>query len=66
MPGSTYALNGNARISAITSPERLFKLSSSTIEDSGAYQVVVMVTNPQNGAQSSITKTYWVTVNGEH
>ena len=60
-------LNGDAKISAITSPERLFKLSSSTIGDSGVYQVNVTGTNPQDGAQFTfIAKTYRVTVKGEH
>ena len=63
-------LTRNDRISATMSPdrERRFILSHSTIEDSGVYQVVVRGTNPQNGGQSqtSITKTYRVTVQGEH
>ena len=67
MSGST--LTGNDRISATTSPdiERRFVLSHSTIEDSGVYRIIVRGNNPQNGAQStSITKTYRVTVQGEH
>ena len=67
---SWSTLTGNDRISATMSPdtERRFILSNSTIEDSGVYQVVARGNNPQTGAQSytSITKIYWVTVQGEH
>ena len=62
-------LTRNDRISATMSPdiERRFILSHSTIEDSGVYQVVVTGKNPQDGTPStSITKTYRVTVQGEH
>lgn len=63
--GSTL-LTGNARVSQ--SPERLFTLSNSTTEDSGVYQVVATGINPQNGGQSTMEKTYWVTVTvkGKH
>jgi hypothetical protein len=61
------SLTGNTRVSSITSPERFFLLSNSTIHDSGVYQVIVTGINPQNGAQStSMEKTYRVTVQGEH
>ena len=63
------SITGNDRISATMSPdiERHFILSRSTIEDSGVYQVVARGINPQNGARSTpITKTYRVTVQGEH
>ena len=67
---SWSTLTRNDRISATMSPdiERRFILSHSMMEDSGVYQVVVTGTNPQNGGQSqtSITKTYRVTVQGEH
>ena len=46
---------------------RIFILSNSTIEDSGVYQVVAIVRNPQNGGQTSIAKIFTVTVmRGEH